>query len=233
MRTFFNYFGGKYRAAPKYPYPRRSTIVEPFAGAAGYSLRYFNRTVLLYDIDPVIAGLWDYLIHVSESEINSLPIEVAHVDELKVCQEAKWLIGFWLNPGSTAPRKQPSKWARHPLPGRLNTYWGKGVRERIRSQIGNIRHWKVFNKPYWECPEVKATWFVDPPYHQSGVGYVYHDINYAHLGSWCKDQIGQVIVCEQEGATWLPFVQFAHIKALDGSRGKKVSSEVIWVNNSN
>ena len=39
LKPFWRYYGGKYRAAPAYPPPRLGTIVEPFAGSAGYSLR--------------------------------------------------------------------------------------------------------------------------------------------------------------------------------------------------
>ena len=61
LRPFWCYFGGKWRAAPHYPAPIHSTIVEPFAGAAGYSTRYPDRQVVLIDKDPVIVGLWRYL----------------------------------------------------------------------------------------------------------------------------------------------------------------------------
>jgi len=42
------------------------------------------------------------------------------------------------------------------------------------------------------------------------------------------DRPGQVIVCENSGATWLPFEPFRTIKSTPGSRGKGHSSEVIW-----
>ena len=35
LKPFFTYYGGKYRAAPKYPEPVHGSIVEPFAGSAG------------------------------------------------------------------------------------------------------------------------------------------------------------------------------------------------------
>jgi len=44
LRPFWRYYGGKWRAAPSYPSPRCETIIEPFAGAAGYSLRYPDGT---------------------------------------------------------------------------------------------------------------------------------------------------------------------------------------------
>lgn len=70
LKPFFTYFGGKYRLAPKYPKPMYNTIVEPFAGSAGYSLRYPEREVILNDLDPVISGIWEYLINVKEAIQN-------------------------------------------------------------------------------------------------------------------------------------------------------------------
>jgi hypothetical protein len=34
LRPFWRYYGGKWRAAPRYPRPTHDTIIEPFAGAA-------------------------------------------------------------------------------------------------------------------------------------------------------------------------------------------------------
>lgn len=101
QKPFFTYFGGKYRAAPHYPKAVFDTIVEPFAGAAGYSLRYHRRRVILVDADPIIVGLWKYLIAVSPEDVRRLPLvgDDETVDNLDVCQEARWLIGFWLNKG--------------------------------------------------------------------------------------------------------------------------------------
>ena len=57
LRPFIRYYGGKWRAAPLYPAPMHSTIIEPFAGAAGYSMRYPDRDVILVERYPVIAVL--------------------------------------------------------------------------------------------------------------------------------------------------------------------------------
>lgn len=43
LRPFFTYFGAKWRAAPHYPPPTHPTVIEPFAGAAGYALRHHTR----------------------------------------------------------------------------------------------------------------------------------------------------------------------------------------------
>lgn len=73
LHPFFSFFGSKWRLAPSYPRPEASTIIEPFAGSAGYSLRYPAHRVKLFDIDPVVVGVWKYLIAVSERELLRLP----------------------------------------------------------------------------------------------------------------------------------------------------------------
>ena len=53
----------------------------------------------------------------------------------------------------------------------------------------------------------EASWFVDPPYQNQGKHYHYgpENVDFAMLGNWCRTRLGQVIVCENEGADWLPF----------------------------
>jgi hypothetical protein len=38
-----------------------------------------------------------------------------------------------------------------------------------------------------------------------GYLYPYNRLNYSELAAWCRSRPGQVIVCEEEGADWLPF----------------------------
>jgi len=231
LHPFFCYYGGKWRAAKRYPTPLHDTIVEPFAGGAGYSVRYHDHKVVLYEADPVVYELWDYLVRVTPAEIMALPSRVDHVDDVKAPDPAKSLIGFWLNKGVTSPKKTPSAWARSGV--RPNSFWGQTIKERIASQVPRIRHWKVKNASYETAENIEATWYVDPPYQGAcGNCYRYRDVDYDHLGNWCQNRLGQVIVCEQEGATWLPFEPFAAIKATPGSRGKSYSKEVIWTNES-
>lgn len=230
LRPFFSYYGGKWRDAAKlYPEPAHKTIIEPFAGSAGYSLRYHDRSVILYEIDPVVVQVWKYLIAVKPSEILALPDlgPQQSADDLKVSQEARWLIGFWLNRAVSSPRKSPSAWMRAGI--RPGSFWGDRVRNTIASQVGSIRHWKVHNSGYVECPDNKrATWFVDPPYQVAGRHYRFGSdiIDYPALGKWCRDRPGQVIVCENEGADWLPFRSLASVKTTRANR----SSEVYWLN---
>lgn len=228
MKPFFTYYGGKYRAAPHYPAPQYETIVEPFAGAAGYSLRHYQRKVVLLEKSPRLFGLWHYLINVKPSEILQLPLRFDTVDDLVgFPAEAKDLIGFWLNKGTAFPRKTPSAWMRGGT--RPNSYWGEVVRQRIANQVDKIRHWKVLLEGYEAIGEIAEplTWFVDPPYEKAGTHYTYGSdrIDYAHLGRWCQSLKGQVLVCENDGASWLPFQPWRDIKS---NPTTKISKEVLY-----
>lgn len=230
LRPFFGYYGGKWRDALKlYPPPEHETIVEPFAGSAGYSLRYAHRNVILCEIDPVLSAVWLYLTRVKPQEILAIPDldPDETVDDLHVCQEARWLVGFWLNRGVASPRKSPSKWMRDGI--RPGSFWGERVRQTIASQVEAIGHWKVLNRSYVDCPTPRrATWFVDPPYEEAGRHYRFGSdrIDYPALAAWCYSRPGQVIVCENEGASWLPFRRLADVKT---TRVDRRSKEVIWL----
>jgi len=239
LKPFFTFYGGKWRVAPHYPAPMYGTIVEPFAGSAGYSMRYPDRKVVLVERDPLIAATWRYLLRVTPAEILSLP-DIRNdqtVDDLVVCDEARLLIGWWLNGGSAQPKKRPSAWMRRQAEnggegwttggGQLS--WSARVRERIASQIHAIRHWTLIEGDYEQAPAVKATWFVDPPYRGAGKHYRYSDVDYGQLAQWCGMWPGQVIVCENVGADWLPFQPWRDIKASDARHGGKVSREAFWV----
>ncbi|MFT7578375.1 MAG: hypothetical protein ACI9MR_000033 [Myxococcota bacterium] len=230
MRPFFSFYGGKWRDAPNYPEPTHGTIVEPFAGSAGYATRYPSRRVILCDLDPIIAGIWRYLISVSPAEVLALPDvpEGGAVHELDLPQGARSLVGFWLNRGSAGPCNAPSAWMRagkHPT-----SFWGAEIRERIASQVGQVRHWEVIEGPYTNAPDITATWFVDPPYQVAGTHYrcSSRDLDFDALGGWCRARQGQTIVCENEGATWLPFRHHGSMKT--ARRGRR-SAEVIWTRN--
>ena len=230
LRPFFGYYGGKWRDAIKhYPEPKHDTIVEPFAGSAGFSLRYASRRILLCEIDPVLSEVWRFLIRAKSKEILAIPDldPQGSVDDLKVSQEAKWLVGFWLNRGTASPRKKPSKWMRDGI--RPGSFWGSRVRETIASQVNAIRHWKIYNCNYTDGPKPRvATWFIDPPYAKAGEHYRFgsHQIDYKALATWCRSRLGQAIVCENAGATWLPFRHLADAKT---TRADHRSKEVYWL----
>ena len=109
LYPFFSYFGSKCSLARQwYPAPRYRTIVEPFAGSAGYSLRWHTADVMLYEQNPKIAGIWSYLIRSRREELLALPLfegpDQRASDLNTPCEEARWLIGMWLNRCVTSPR---------------------------------------------------------------------------------------------------------------------------------
>jgi AAA15 family ATPase/GTPase len=95
----------------------------------------------------------------------------------------------------------------------------------------------VYNKSYDEIENQEATWFVDPTYSTpAGSSYIcnlkkeeYEEV----LAPFCMSRNGQVIVCEQQGATWLPFQKFKTIKSTyTKEKKKKESIEVVcYINN--
>jgi site-specific DNA-adenine methylase len=232
LKPFISYYGGKYRMAPKYPSPIYDTIIEPFAGSAGYSIRYYWKNVILCDINPIIYSIWDYLIHVSSEEILRLPIlgNDDCVDDFSIPQEAKWLIGFWLNTGTDHPCKRLSMWGMERVNVNKCMVWCRNVINRIAYQVNFIRHWKVYNISYKDIQfNEKMTWFIDPPYNNKpGEYYKFgrKQIDYIDLCNWCLNRRGQVIVCENYGANWLPFKEFGVFRNTKNTGSK----EVIWVN---
>jgi hypothetical protein len=228
----FSFFGSKWRCSRFYPEPKHDQIVEPFAGSAGYSLFYADRKVTLVEKDPLIAALWRWLIAVPASEIRSLPDlgDDQSVDDLPISQEARWLIGFWVNQGSSHPCKRFTVWEL----SRKRRSWGPSLRDRIARSCDSIRHWRLIEGSYENAPDVVATWFVDPPYQIDGKNYRCSSkgIDFATLGNWCRSLKGSVCVCENAGADWLPFRYFrglgASAKKRSGSTCAKPSIEVVW-----
>lgn len=218
-----SYLGSKWLAVPKYPAPQHPLIIEPFAGSAGYSLRYADHDVWLADLNPCVVDLWRYLIAVDPDDILRLP-DLPHP---RLTPPQRSLIGFWLAKGRAQPGQKLSPWAAiHPN----SSWWGPRVRQRIADQVKFIRHWCVLGGDYRELPNVKATWFIDPPYRHHGNGYPYGPkaIDYRELAEWCRSRKGQVIVCEGEGARWLPFRHLANGRRQRTKTGSVGPSEMVW-----
>lgn len=207
LRPFFSYFGGK---APQYPPPEHDIIIEPFAGSAGYATRYPDREVILVEKSPEIAALWRWLIQVSSDEIMALPLDPAERNGLR--REAQILVSFWCARGRVRPSEIVSKWmTSKQWP---TSFWGEKSRARVATQVKQIRRWRVIEGDYREAPDVRATWFVDPPYAVLRRNYLASVGDYPALGQWCRSRSGTVIVCEQAGADWLPFAPFRIAKSI-------------------
>lgn len=229
LRPFWRYYGAKWRIAPRYPAPRHRTIIEPFAGAAGYSLRYPERDVVIVEKYHVIAEIWRWLIAATPEEVRAIPCVDAVADlPAWVPDGARFLVGMCMNAAATSPNRRVSAGmlARRPL-GRYCEGWTTKMRERAATQVTAIRHWRVIEGDFTAAPDVEATWFVDSPYAgRPGSHYVHHSgrIDYPALARWCRARRGQTIVCEAAGADWLPFVPFGSTRGMSGS----LSREAIW-----
>lgn len=225
LRPFFPYYGSKWNIARYYPAPVFEHIIEPFAGGAGYATFYATpyTAVTLFDADPIIAGVWEYLIRLCYLEaaheilaLPDLPNVGDSVDDHVIPQEAKWLIGFWLNRGSAQPKKSRTAYSARTDRAQLN--WGPRAKARIAAQIPALARWRVKCADYQDpgVPMLRATWFIDPPYGEKGLHYRYKLVNFNALGAWCRIRIGQVIVCEGPGASWLPFEPLGSFKSSKG-----------------
>lgn len=231
LRPFFSFYGSKWRLAHRYPSPLFDDLVEVFAGSAGYALHHHDRRVVLCDADPVVAGLWRYLISVRESEILAIPDRIDTVEDIasRWPQEAVWLVGFWLARASARPKRSASAWVREyrESPAHKRNVWGSAVKRMIASQLRRIRHWRIVEGDYATLPNRRATWFTDPPYRGRPGSHYRHGsqgIDYVSLAAWCRRRSGQVIVCEADGADWLPFEALRSAEAIWVGGDPRVSS---------
>jgi site-specific DNA-adenine methylase len=219
IRPLFPFYGSKWRDARKYG-PPSGHVIEPFAGSAGYSTYYEPAQVCLIDRDPILVGVWEYLIGASARDILALPdVEPGQdVREMGLAQEAAWLIGFWLNRGSATPKRTRTAFSARTE--RQQLVWSPRARERIASDIHKVDHWKVRLGDFEEARRLGyATYFVDPPYVDKGRHYRMRldAPDYQRLAGWVRGLPGRWIVCEQAGADWLPFQPLAEIKSTRGS----------------
>lgn len=217
----WSYYGSKNKIAKFYPTPLFDTIIEPFAGAAYYSLRYFEKNVILIDKNPDIILMWKYLQECSINDINRLPIltEGTRLNPIDFdCYAQYRLMRFLIVQAAFGGNNVVSKWGAMRLQANIN---------RLKKHHFKIKHWSFIEGDYTMSPDINATWFIDPPYTHGGHKYPMSNrkIDFSQLGSWCKSRIGQQIVCENTKAEWLPFVPMI---SLDGVKHKTM--EAIYTN---
>lgn len=217
----WSYYGTKKLIADKYPKPKHKIVREYFAGAAGYSMLHFEHDIELYDKFDVIVKVWKFLQKCSPEDIKRLPkLEAGDkiTRNMFSCDEEMWLCGFLINAATVSPGVTMTDFAE------------KGYepqKKYIANNLFKIKHWKIEQKEYQLVEDIKCTHFLDPPYQFGGEHYVKgsKDIHFGKLAEFCKSRTGQVIVCENMKATWLPFVPLVKMNGM-----REVTTEGIWTN---
>jgi len=218
----WSYYGSKSDIADIYPPPKYGLIIEPFAGAAKYSMLHWQKKVLLIDKYQLIVELWIYLQQVTEMRLKWLPDleDFKQGDKFQdikgVTSIERKLMSFSFGRGDTSARNSMS----------VTNNW-KRDKQRYIENIHKIRHWVIKLGDYKQLDDREATWFIDPPYQFGGEHYVHgnKDIDFVNLAKWCMSRRGQVMVCENSKADWMEFIP---IKKISGQQFK--TTEVIWTN---
>lgn len=219
----FSYYGSKSLLAKHYPTPTHDKIIEPFAGAARYSLLHWEKEVTIVDAYDVVIRIWKWLQTCSPADIYSLPElkKGEFIRDFNISDEEKLFLGMMAGIASTSPRNKVSAFSAE-CNGRKNRF------KRIVEHLPKIKHWNIILGDYREIENTKATWFIDPPYQFGGQGYKHKKIDYASLSEWCESREGQVIVCENSKATWLPFEPLTEFR---GAMSSYVESMYLIENN--
>jgi site-specific DNA-adenine methylase len=214
----FSYYGSKSKVVHLYPRPEYGKIIEPFAGSARYALRWFDRDVLLVDKYEVIVKVWKYLQQASPADIMGLP-EPEYKESIANCNLAegeRLLLGFLVARGVAYPQKIVQQFSDI-----------RDAKAQIAKNLFKIRHWKIQQGSYDAIPNEHATWFIDPPYQIGGQHYQKGNgaIDFLELAQWSQSRQGQVIVCENTKADWLPFHA---MREMSGAYSE--TTEAIWSN---
>ena len=217
----FSYYGSKSKIVDYYPPPKHKRIIEPFAGSARYSLKYWENDVLLLDKYDIIVKVWNWLKQCSPNDILKLPeYEKGETIDKTLTDEERYFVAFMCNRGSSRPHNVAGSY-HDVLP-----IW-RNRKKVVANELYKIKHWEIRLGSYDELENIEATWFIDPPYQFGGEHYKESNkqIDFEKLGEWCKSRNGQVIVCENSKADWMPFVQMINMQ---GQKAK--TTEVIWAN---
>ncbi len=218
----WSYYGSKSKIVNYYPAPKCSKIIEPFAGSGKYSLKYFDRDVLLVDKYEPIIKLWKWLQQCNVNDITKLPI-LKQGDDIRniqgLCEEEKILLGYGAQAGVAIHGNTVTE---------AGTRNMKTMFRNVADNLHKIKHWEIRLGDYVDIENEDATWFIDPPYQFGGHKYKHSNkkLNFEQLGEWCKSRKGQTIVCENMKATWMDFVPMKKIQGL----AQTGTVEAIWSN---
>ncbi len=211
----FKWFGSKWLSSKTLPKPKHS-IIEPFAGGAGYSLRYGAwEKVVIAEANPFVHDLWKWLIgFASWAAIREIPIGVTEGTDIRtlgLCEGQALLLKHWQRTNNVGNCWTISPWGNKP------GQWTANTRARVADEFDAVRRWQVLPDAIMCLDNIVGhhTWFIDPPY-QFNYQYGRTVLDYQMLQNRISKLKGQVIVCEavcpktQAIPQWLPFTAFGN-----------------------
>lgn len=195
----FKWFGSKWQGAKYYPAPHGGKIIEPFAGGAGYSLRYNCSSVKIAELDPHISELWAWLIcEATEESVMEIPVDIPvglDIRFIPMSSGQKLLLKNWQRTNNVGNCWTISPWGN--MPGQ----WTESTRRRVSKDIGCVKGWEssqdgfaLLESALRDDPQI--TWFIDPPYLFNYRYRMKEEFDYDRLSSAVAQLKGQVIVCE-------------------------------------
>jgi hypothetical protein len=159
LNPLLKWYGSKHSSGKHYPAPLPgSTIFEPFAGSAGYALRYHWHPVVIWENNPRLQELWCWLIYkASSQDILDIPLNVPEGTDIRTLGMSwgqQLLLKHWQRTNNVGECWTVSKWGS--LPGQFTS----NTRARVADQVNAIKHWQ-FRQPTWTEP---GTYLCDSPY---------------------------------------------------------------------
>jgi|WetSurMetagenome_2_1015567.scaffolds.fasta_scaffold167467_3 hypothetical protein len=230
----FKWFGSKWNASRYYPTPAFDTIVEPYAGGAGYSCRHAARKVYLIECNLQVVSLWRWLIHeASSDDVRHIPLnlpEGTDIRTLDLGEGPRLLLKHWQRTNNFGNCWTISAWGSRP------GQWTANTRARVAEEIHEVKHWHVATSlpSDMHITQGFATWFIDPPYEYN---YSYGLKNFRHedvCNLVNNLPHAEIIACEARHPrteaipTYLPFVDFRSTVTSRRSADNHHHSREVW-----
>lgn len=250
FKSAWSNYGGKSRIIHHYPAPKYPLIIEPFAGAGAYAMRWTGAEdeytggpiqCWLNDLDPTIYAMWKFLtLPGALSTVRHMVPDTVNAGD-KVSELLHLAGPGYLDMNLSgllalcqAEANQGTQGARgvHDQVTSIGAKCWPRLKRKLEWVIPHVKDFKITNLDYLALPDIEATWFVDPPYdNEAGRRYrTSGGIDYQVLAEWCKSRKGQVIVCEGESANWLPFRPLMERQGIRSRYQKSRAMELVWTN---